>query len=1333
MSPLRQQSFLPASVFLVALLSLHCPVIGRAFEPSSEKQIITLPLSRTDCAVDGAIKDGEYGDAVVLGGSFKGWAASPHSQSPTVYLKRTAERLYVAVDNPLNEGERPSIRGAVPDNPGIAMGNAVEMFILPHQADGELLEYIHFIGNARGCVSDSISRPQVGVSYVAEFNVPWNFRNAIVPGHWYSELSSTFADLHIKKTDDGEWFDFDIGRDGGTGPNKVHSYTMAFHTIQSGNGVRVVFDEQAPVTQWLSFGDFENARLNARLRLLGSGRPENLTVTVAVHGAKKDADGSLPLQWSEEKTVALTETGEAEVDFFHELKSGEKGVARYRITTGDGRTLFFRELPFETGVRSISLYEQAEPQPLVVTAALAPSYGRIGVSADIIDYDGNKEKVAVNAIASHGGRELARIRMDAFALDYASGVLDVGELREGEYEVAFVMVDRDSGHDLGPRASITLNRNIYEWENNRLGLGDRVPEPWTQVETTEDSVSVWGRDYTFTGLGFPTSIPTLQPNPALGPERADVLSGPVRLVSEVAGAKETWRAGGLKTRSAGQATAQIEGSATSDTLQATLHGSLDFDGFYKIHLRIEPKGAPVEYESIRVEVPVATHAARLFHGVGESMRVNKTFADLQGRADGVLWDSKTAARNSIIKGNFLPIAWLGNEDRGIAWMCDNDRTWQIDFDKPALDVVRVGDETAFRMHLLNRPGTLEEPIDVVFSLQATPIRPRPPGGTWKNIEWYGWGHFDMPLLYDGCFDAYRKGEEPKTGGRPWYRTNEARAENRWWRYGCFNSDRIPESDPTYGSIRRDFGAEWFCDSIWVKYQNRSHQDFELWAWKQWHDEASMDGVYFDNTFPAPSTNLLNNTAYLDRSGTLRPGYVVMAYREFMKRLRLMLLEFGPTPVLKAHITDTPIPGYLGLCDFWLDGENGGYPDPKVKSPDFVDRWYNATGMANLRITCGQQWGTIPMYLYDWGIEPTHAVLGMFDLPNWFMPMGARVYHDFGIADADVRFVPYWTAEPPVTVVDGGPDVFVTAWKKPGQARLMISNLSDEDRDVIVKIDPTRLGVDAGVVAVDERQGGVLPKQGDHIGPIRVPRHDYQTLIVAESGRYQPYPTDFGASLEPPKNLRVTSLCDDFSDLSSAWEPHLSPDIGRVAGGGHAVPSEPLCVRWGALRIRSGPYLYANIRRPFGIDNCSVQVQFRRPGNYITSQWKPVQFGEGMGPALALRWNDGREIRVTCSGQGGDEVFTCVGTNADGSRGFRKGGPKLGFINSLRVELHADSLSFWGSADGEDWQQIHRVSRAGFMGPPDTLLLGQGADIDVNRTAYAVDVYYDNLVVAQLEE
>ncbi|HUT02111.1 MAG TPA: glycoside hydrolase domain-containing protein, partial [Phycisphaerae bacterium] len=745
-----------------------------------------------------------------------------------------------------------------------------------------------------------------------------------------------------------------------------------------------------------------------------------------------------------------------------------------------------------------------------------------------------------------------------------------------------------------------LVRKVYEWEGNSLGVSDRVPPPWPAMTVAGEAVRCWGREYTFTGLALPKSIPTLQPEPSRGARLRDALAGPVRLVAEKGGRRLAWTHRGSRIVRRKDTEVVIEGAADAPGLKAEVHGTLDYDGFYKVRLRVTPR-AGTALDSLRVEVPVPTAASRLFYSVGESMRSNKTFADLAGLPDGVLWNSKAAARNALIKGNFLPVAWLGDEDRGVSWMCDSDRTWVTTFAKPCLDLLRRGGETAFRMHLVNRPAKLTKPIEVTFGLQATPVRPRPKGGSWRKQPWFGWGYFDKPLIYDGCFKGIAKPGDPAP--EAWYRTGEARKQNRWWRYFCFNSDRIAESDKLYGQMVKDFGAEWYSESVWVKLQNKAHQDFELWAYKKWHDVASLDGLYYDNAFPAPSTNLLSGSAWIDDAGRLRPGYVVMAYRDFMKRVRSFWTGLGPSPVMKTHMTDTPISGYLGFCDFWLDGENGGYPDARMTNPDFVDRWYNKVGMANLRITLGRQWGTMPMYLYSWGIEPTHAVLGLFDLPNEYKAMGRKPYHDFGLTEPDVAFIPYWDSRGLVKVARGGPDVLTAAWKRPGRVRVLVSNLSGERRGVSLRLQLAALGLPAGAVAVDEKAGGAIPvarapSDGTAVVKgLRVDRHDYRVVLLAAPGEFRPLDPALGKALEPPREKRIEALCDDFSAVRDVWTRKASPHIGLKWGKVFDSVA-------GWLRIRTSSYKHALLARPFGRDTGSVQVKIRESTQGYGGEYRP---------------------------------------------------------------------------------------------------------------------------------
>lgn len=116
---------------------------------AQEKQaVLTLPLSKKPVIQSDKINLNDYADAVILGGNFVFYAngMTPCPNSPHIYIKRDAERLYLVYDNPMTAGERPKMNAAIPDHSGICADNVMELYIMPERNPGELLSFIQFAG-----------------------------------------------------------------------------------------------------------------------------------------------------------------------------------------------------------------------------------------------------------------------------------------------------------------------------------------------------------------------------------------------------------------------------------------------------------------------------------------------------------------------------------------------------------------------------------------------------------------------------------------------------------------------------------------------------------------------------------------------------------------------------------------------------------------------------------------------------------------------------------------------------------------------------------------------------------------------------------------------------------------------------------------------------------------------------------------------------------------------------------------------------------------------------------------------------------------------------------
>ncbi len=964
-------------------------------------------------------------------------------------------------------------------------------------------------------------------------------------------------------------------------------------------------------------------------------------------------------------------------------------------------------------------------------------------------------------------------------------------LPEGSYQIRATWAGRQT--------TASFERARFEWEDNGFGKTDKAMDPWPPVEVAGQTVTCWGRTYTFGLLGLPAAIRSTQPEPSRGAVEKDLLAEPVRLVIEGKDGLLALKGTALDIRRWDETAADITASAEAPGISVRLDGSLEFDGLYKFTVKLIPS-TPTTLKSIRIEAALPDDLAILFNASAEDMRRNKAFLNIEGRPDGELWNSivsttirpeqvlEKGARQIV--GNLWPHLWLGDDDRGLAVMCDTDRGWLLDPGKPCMDLVRRGGRTVLRIHLLNSPSELEEPLTATLSLQATPVRPRPKGGSWKQVASYGWSCFDEPVIWDGCFKTYSAADAPKM-----FTDDEARKQNRWWRYFCMQSHRISSSDSHYAMVAPN-EDEWEGGL-----HTPSHRDFLMWVYKQWRDKVGLKGFYMDNTFAPVARNFPSGLAWNDAAGRIHPAFNTFGSRELLKRARALFLEAGPAPVMYAHMTDAPAIGYLGLFDLWLDGENGGYNNltpeqakdesdhPEKYFHDFVDRWYSPTGMANLRITLGRQWGTMPKYLYSWGADATYAVQGLFDLEHGLTLMGRRALYDFGLDKEDVVFIPYWDARRPLVITAGGPDVLTAVWRRPGRTRLLISNLSQEDRNVSFRLNLDILGLPKDAVVVDALDGSAVPCQEGAIVSLPVNRHNFRLLLAAAPGVFPAHDPGEGRSLQPVQ--RIEFFCDDFNTLkavtapkskapptsgaddalaadpapgsaledkafeeiqeedslkealaafnagkltpqqeaANGWLMNASP---KIAAGGKS-PFTVFDSKQGWLRIRNDSYKYAFIYRRFYQDLCSVQVKIGESTD---------NYGPGYGPSLFLYWSDGSWVRIRAGmerngpeGEAWAQAIVCEGA---GQAPFHAAGPKAGPVNWVKIVLAPDEIEFHACTDGKAWQKIHSRPRTGYRGAPAYVLLGHGApgrnslfQNDSYNENYSFYSFFDDFIVGRL--
>lgn len=1253
--------------------------------------LIRLPQSDKPPVVDGRISEGEYDRAVRLPRSFVRFMSFRKVNPMTgAYVARHGDRLYICWISPLREGEYPLSQCFTPDYTKICTDPSVAFFLDPPREPGEQLVYYHFIGNARGTYYDAKINPSIGQTFT-NWDAEIEYRNsATTGGRWVSELSVPLEDFGIAdaKIGDGLEFGLELARDGGFAPQ---CYSMAFH--RPARFTRVVFDDSAPAVHVEDFGDFTGTTA-APTVVVSSDRAMEVTASFQVLSAERNAVTKERKVLGEMgKTGTLRAGEQAELSADLPVPDVEKGYARIRLADGEGKVVFQRTYPFNTGGYEYREVKKVERKPLTLSAYWAPSFGKVHVLADIygLGREASQRTLVEVEVRDAEGKRLGEATIGEFR--YGGGRTDVNlgqGLPEGEYTVRAVA--RTPGGDKLAESTTTYRRKRYEWEDSEVGYSDEVIKPWTPVKADGASVSVWGRTYRIGRFGLPAGIESLQPEPTRGHRIRQMLADPGRLVVVSRGERMELDASEPQLLKSDATEAIYGASAVSERLSYTMTGRMVYDGFYRLDLSLTPV-RPVKLDRVSIEVPLQGDMARLLFSVGENKRKNNTAIALSEK-EGVLWDSATAARNGIVKGNFLPYVWVGNEDRGLAWMANSDEGWVLDFDEPCLEVVRRGDQAIFRINLLNRPETLDRPIRASFSLQATPVRPRPPGGSWReatNFRWdfFGPGRGGRPL--GGKFPDRQERENISKLAR------EHRKETRVFPY-----QNMAIGDKRQQAYR-DFLGEWMVvPGYGGRTQVESHADWCLHCFQWWLEEAPADGLYFDCVFPVPNKNTLNGIGWVDAEGRLRAGYDMFEDRSFFRRVATYLRSLpqceDTTVNIYMHTTDNANASQLGWAGCWLAGESGGRVKREgVEHPDTVDRWGHDPGLARLRAhALGRQYGVIPAWLYHYPKFGT--VFGLHDIPHGLSDgvykhtLGGEVRNSIDMRSEDLQFIPYWHVQDWYRVESGG-RIKCSAWKLEDRVRLQVSNLNHENVRADLRLDLEFLGLPEDCEISRQTDGKVVEHEGGLIRGLPLRRHEYEVLLLAPEGVF-----DTGLARDDIAALntgeRVAALSETFEGMA------LDTDVWQPACGA-GVTEYSIEPYYGTLRIRSTNGHYANVTRAFGRDNVSVRARIHRP-----------EGGKADMPAVTLYWGKARYVQggVTNPRSHENRPHRVRFGARRGGRSKSYGGPEARGVNWVRFDLQPEVVALYASADGETWKHIGDVPRKkDFVGAPSHLVLGFGTE------------------------
>ena len=623
----------------------------------------------------------------------------------------------------------------------------------------------------------------------------------------------------------------------------------------------------------------------------------------------------------------------------------------------------------------------------------------------------------------------------------ATAAWPAADLRPGRY---WALIWDAGGREILKSAFLDLPA-APEWVGNEAGAyTDRwVPRPWTPLELPSSAlpaVRCWGREYTFGPSGLA----------AVESQGEAVLASPLVWTARIAGRAVEWTPGATKVLRREPGVVEIESSQSAPELGLTCRGRIEFDGFVKLGFRLEGGTAGLTLDALTLDVPLRSAWAELMHYFPK-VPVWYGGVGVQGLNAG----SVPAAGWSSA---FIPHVWVGDEERGLQWLCESDRGWRPADPQRAIELVRQGDAQVLRLNLIGQPTPLASPRSYTFGFMASPVKLLPP-------ERYQWHYTHVGGCSDILRDADRMRElgvrlvDTLTWTELWGYPRAATRENVELLHSTVRASRargmgmmvyfaflMSAAAPEYGALNRECRIVdphayqcpgWMNDTVYAVCQKSVWSEFMLSSIDESLREFDLDGIYSDSmTCIGECSNLLHGCGYTGEDGTVHPTVEVFAVREFMKRVyRLLELrerQTGRPMRFIGHTSANVMLPTLSFCTAYLDTEHlTGMSRPFAIPLDafraeFMGRNFGVPAQAlsyhhrngGKGLTSGELLAV--SLLHDVETPWSYETMA----PVW------KAWDEFGMTDTE--FLPYWQ-EWGWRAPEG---VKVSAYAKPGRREML---------------------------------------------------------------------------------------------------------------------------------------------------------------------------------------------------------------------------------------------------------------------------------------------------------
>jgi Glycoside hydrolase 123, N-terminal domain len=623
---------------------------------------------------------------------------------------------------------------------------------------------------------------------------------------------------------------------------------------------------------------------------------------------------------------------------------------------------------------------------------------------------------------------------------------------------------------------------LPEWWNSKIGLEPIVLPGFGPVRTSGTEVDLWGRRYVWDESFLPAEIDS----------QNEALTGPLLLVATVENDRRVLRPEKVEiTESAPDHAVVVARGEALPGLRVTCTTRIEYDGVAMVELLIVPEGS-VTIDGLYNEASIVrSKSARPV--IFEASANPNSSNNIRYMRKEVLFDAD-------YHGSFRNVLGFPDGDRSFWWFADNAKGWI--WNGPNVTELSIrGDRFLLRQHLIGGSWSIDKPMSFHFNFLATPVRDI--GSAWRgervvhympvtkenrgkfNLWWPdAFAHYALPYsqLPPDIRKEFPNEDWDKFPGRE--RTKQLMRE-----YAAKDFHRLPYMSAHCLSIFDPFGrkyrTQWETDPPWVHHFDEAvtpcfshraagYSNYLLSRFSNEIDELGMTGVYLDQGAPVDSRNMAHG-GWIDSNGKKQASLDILAYREFLKRLRTLFFLKGKPGYVVAHDSNTELIPALTFAAMTLDGEQFVIT---LKDDDYI----GSVSLDKVRsLYRGTQFGIVSTWLPE--LLPRHrhepgwnksgaqyrayrnlmTLALLHDIP--ILPVGVsrsdyqsltQDLDDFGVAHSD--FVGYWREDAGAQSTTTDAPISFYRFHNGTKALLVVANLSSMQKAIDLVVDPIALGL-----------------------------------------------------------------------------------------------------------------------------------------------------------------------------------------------------------------------------------------------------------------------------------